>query len=88
MKSLEKSGMCGCLGKTIVDTPAYGRKQMMRPGMIEDGDRSLGETIQMFDRWNGKELGSLEQGKLADIALVKPWAGELVGKSRSLCFNT
>ncbi len=58
-KSLEKSGMRGYLGKTIMDTPAYGRKQMMYPGMIEDGDKSLGETIRMFDRWNGKADGRI-----------------------------
>jgi len=58
-KSLEKSGMRGSLSKTIMDTPAYGRKQMMYTGMIEDGDKSLGETIQMFDRWNGKADGRI-----------------------------
>lgn len=56
---LKQSGMRGCLAKTIMDTPAYGRKQMMHPGMIEDGDKSLNETIQMFDRWNGKADGRI-----------------------------
>ena len=53
-KALKESGMRGCLAKTIMDTPAYGRKQMMHPGMIEDGEKSLAETISMIDRWNGK----------------------------------
>jgi cytosine/adenosine deaminase-related metal-dependent hydrolase len=58
-KALEESGMRGCLAKTIMDTPAYGRKQMMHEGMIEDGDRSLTETITMHDRWNGKANGRI-----------------------------
>lgn len=53
-KALEESGMRGYLAKTIMDTPAYGRKQMMHEGMIEDGERSLAETMTMYDRWNGK----------------------------------
>jgi len=53
-KALDESGMRGHLAKTIMDTPAYGRKQMMHPGMIEDGEKSLAETIAMFQRWNGK----------------------------------
>jgi len=56
-KAVEESGMRGSLAKTIMDTPAYGRKQMMYEGMIEDGDRSLAETITMYDRWNGKADG-------------------------------
>ncbi len=58
-KALEESGMRGCLAKTIMDTPAYGRKQMMHEGMIEDGERSLNETITMYDRWNGKGNGRI-----------------------------
>jgi cytosine/adenosine deaminase-related metal-dependent hydrolase len=58
-KTLEESGMRGCLAKTIMDTPAYGRKQMMHEGMIEDGERSLNETVTMYDRWNGKADGRI-----------------------------
>lgn len=58
-KSLEESGMRGYLAKTIMDTPAYGRKQMMHPGMIEDGEKSLAETITMIDRWNGRANGRI-----------------------------
>ncbi len=58
-KALEESGMRGCLAKTIMDTPAYGRKQMMHPGMIEDGEKSLAETIEMIARWNGKANGRI-----------------------------
>jgi cytosine/adenosine deaminase-related metal-dependent hydrolase len=58
-KALEESGMRGCLAKTIMDTPAYGRKQMMHEGMIEDGERSLNETITMYDRWNEKGNGRI-----------------------------
>jgi cytosine/adenosine deaminase-related metal-dependent hydrolase len=58
-KTLEQSGMRGCLAKTIMDTPAYGRKQMMHPGMIEDGEKSLSETITMIERWDGKAGGRI-----------------------------
>lgn len=58
-RSLEESGMRGYLAKTIMDTPAYGRKQMMHEGMIEDGEKSLAETVAMFDRWNGKANGRI-----------------------------
>jgi len=58
-RALEASGMRGFLAKTIMDTPAYGRKQMMHPGMIEDGEKSLKETVEMFDRWNGKANGRI-----------------------------
>jgi len=58
-KALEKSGMRGCLAKTIMDTPAYGRKQMMHPGMIEDGEKSFNETIEMIERWDGRANGRI-----------------------------
>ncbi len=58
-RTLEESGMRGYLAKTIMDTPAYGRKQMMHEGMIEDGEKSLSETITMFGRWNGKANGRI-----------------------------
>ena len=58
-EALEQSGMRGCLAKTIMDMPAYGRKQMMYEGMIEDGETSLAETIAMYDRWNGKANGRI-----------------------------
>jgi len=57
--AVEESGMRGCLAKTIMDMPAYGRKQMMHPGMVEDGEKSLYETGQMIDRWNGKADGRI-----------------------------
>jgi len=57
--SVEESGMRGFLAKTIMDTPAYGRKQMMHPGMIEDGEKSFNETIEMIERWNGKADGRI-----------------------------
>ena len=58
-KAVEESGMRGYLAKTLMDTPAYGRKRVMHEGMVEDGDRSLAETITMFDRWNGKANGRI-----------------------------
>ena len=58
-KAVEESGMRGYLAKTIMDTPAYGRKQMMHQGMIEDGEKSLAETVAMFDRWNGEANGRI-----------------------------
>ena len=57
--AVEESGMRGCLAKTIMDTPAYGRKQMMHQGMIEDGEKSLAETITMIERWDGKANGRI-----------------------------
>jgi cytosine/adenosine deaminase-related metal-dependent hydrolase len=57
--TVDKSGMRGYLAKTLMDMPAYGRRRMMHEGMIEDGERSLAETITMFDRWNGKANGRI-----------------------------
>jgi cytosine/adenosine deaminase-related metal-dependent hydrolase len=59
-RAVEESGMRGYLAKTVMDTPGYGTKrQMMHPGMIEDGEKSLAEAITMMDRWNGKANGRI-----------------------------
>ncbi|MCL4561522.1 MAG: amidohydrolase [Chloroflexi bacterium] len=54
------SGIRAAIGKIVMDLPSYARKQgFMHPGMIEDGETSLRNTLAAYDRWNGAANGRL-----------------------------
>ena len=54
-ESVERCGMRGVLGKTVMSLPGYGSEgSIMHPGMVEDGETCLREVESYFKRWNGK----------------------------------
>ncbi|MCX8061193.1 MAG: amidohydrolase [Anaerolineales bacterium] len=55
-----QSGMRGAIGKIVMDLPSYAKKQgLMYPGMIEDGETSLRNTLLMHEKWDGAADGRL-----------------------------
>lgn len=58
---LLESGMRAAIGKIVMDQPSYGgRKSFMHPGLIEDGETSIRNTLAAFDKWNGAGDGRLQ----------------------------
>jgi len=55
-----RSGIRAALVKIVMDVATYATKDnWMRPGMIEDRDRNLRETLEMCAKWNGAGNGRL-----------------------------
>jgi len=56
-----KSGVRCALGKIVMDKPSYaGEEFVMHPGMIEDGEISIRNTLAAYDRWNGAGDGRIQ----------------------------
>jgi cytosine/adenosine deaminase-related metal-dependent hydrolase len=56
-----QSGMRAALAKIVMDLPAYARADnFMHPGMVEEGDASLHNTLAAYDRWHGQAEGRLQ----------------------------
>lgn len=61
IETIVQSGMRAAIGKIVMDRPSYGKSQdVMYPGMIEDGEQSVQNTLAAFDRWNGKGDGRIQ----------------------------
>jgi len=55
------SGMRAAIGKIVMDLPSYGKADnLMHPGMVEDGETSVNNTLAAFDRWNGAGDGKIQ----------------------------
>jgi cytosine/adenosine deaminase-related metal-dependent hydrolase len=56
-----QSGMRGALSKIVMDTATYASKDdWMHPGMREDRDTTVRQTLEAFDRWDGAADGRLQ----------------------------
>lgn len=56
-----KSGMKAAIGKIVMDTPSYAESDMqMFPGMVEDGETSIRNTLAAYDKWEGAGDGRLQ----------------------------
>ena len=56
-----KSGMRAALGKIVMDLPSYaGAENVMHPGMTENGETSVNNTLAAFDKWNGAADGRIQ----------------------------
>ncbi len=56
-----QSGMRAALGKIVMDLPAYARSEnKMHPGMVEDGETSVRNTLAAHERWDGAGDGRLQ----------------------------
>ena len=55
-----RSGIRAALAKIVMDVATYATKDSwMHPGMIEDRETSLKNTLAMYDKWNGAGHGRL-----------------------------
>jgi cytosine/adenosine deaminase-related metal-dependent hydrolase len=58
---LIQSGMRAAIGKIVMDQPSYGKVQsFMHPGLVEDGETSIRNTLAAYDRWNGAGDGRIQ----------------------------
>ncbi len=56
-----QSGMKAAIGKIVMDTPSYAESEMkMYPGMVEDGETSIRNTLAAYDKWEGAGDGRLQ----------------------------
>jgi len=56
-----QSGMRAAIGKIVMDLPSYGQSEnQMYPGMVEDGETSIRNTLIAFDKWNGAADGRIQ----------------------------
>jgi cytosine/adenosine deaminase-related metal-dependent hydrolase len=56
-----QSGMRAALGKIVMDLPSYAQAEnVMHPGMAEDGETSVKNTLAAFDKWNGAAGGRIQ----------------------------
>ena len=59
-ESVIQSGMRAAIGKIVMDLPSYAKKEnFMYPGMVEDGETSIHNTLEAYDKWNGIADGRL-----------------------------
>ncbi len=59
-ETLIQSGMRAAIGKIVMDKPSYaGARDVMHPGLIEDGETCINNTLTAFDKWNGAGDGRI-----------------------------
>jgi cytosine/adenosine deaminase-related metal-dependent hydrolase len=55
-----RSGMRAALSKIVMDTPTYAtQSDWMYPGMVEDRETTLRDTLAMHDKWHGAGDGRI-----------------------------
>lgn len=58
---VKQSGIKAALGKIVMDLPSYAESEMtMYPGMVEDGETSVKNTLTAYDNWNGEADGRIQ----------------------------
>lgn len=61
VETVIQSGMRAAIGKIIMDLPSYAKAEgVMHPGMVEDGEESITNTLTAYDRWNGAGDGRVQ----------------------------
>jgi cytosine/adenosine deaminase-related metal-dependent hydrolase len=60
-ETILQSGMRAAIGKIVMDLPSYAQaNNVMHPGMIEDGETSVRNTLAAHERWQGAGAGRLQ----------------------------
>jgi cytosine/adenosine deaminase-related metal-dependent hydrolase len=60
-ETIAQSGMRAAIGKIIMDQPSYGKvNSFMHPGLVEDGETSIRNTLAAYDKWNGAADGRIQ----------------------------
>lgn len=61
VETVIQSGMRAAIGKIVMDQPSYAKAEgVMHPGMVEDGETSVRNTLAAYDRWNGAGDGRVQ----------------------------
>jgi len=61
VETVIQSGLRAAIGKIVMDLPSYGgARDVMYPGMVENGEQSVQNTLAAYDRWNGKGDGHIQ----------------------------
>jgi cytosine/adenosine deaminase-related metal-dependent hydrolase len=56
-----QSGMRAAIGKIVMDRPSYAEAEgVMHPGMVEDGETSISNTLIAYDKWHGAADGRIQ----------------------------
>jgi cytosine/adenosine deaminase-related metal-dependent hydrolase len=56
-----ESGMRAAIGKIVMDLPSYAEAEgVMHPGMVEDGETSIQNTLVAYDKWHGAADGRIQ----------------------------
>lgn len=56
-----QSGLRAAISKIVMDLPSYARAEnQMHPGMVEDGETSVRNTLRAYERWNGAADGRIQ----------------------------
>lgn len=60
-ETIIKSGLRAAIGKVVMDLPSYAKSQgVMHPGMVEDGETGIRNTLAAYERWNGAGDGRMQ----------------------------
>ena len=58
---LIQSGMRAAIGKIVMDMPSYaGARDVMHPGLVEDGETCIANTLAAYDKWEGAGDGRIQ----------------------------
>jgi cytosine/adenosine deaminase-related metal-dependent hydrolase len=56
-----QSGMRAAIGKIVMDLPSYAEAEgVMHPGMVEDGETSIQNTLTAYDKWHSAADGRIQ----------------------------
>jgi cytosine/adenosine deaminase-related metal-dependent hydrolase len=56
-----QSGMRAAIGKIVMDLPSYAEAEgVMHPGMVEDGETSIHNTLIAYEKWHGAADGRIQ----------------------------
>ncbi len=61
VETVIRTGMRAAIGKIVMDLPSYAKAEgVMHPGMVEDGETSVRNTLEAYERWNGTGDGRVQ----------------------------
>ena len=61
VEKIIESGLRGAIGKIVMDLPSYAQSEnLMHPGMVENGETSVYNTLKAYDRWHGAADGRIQ----------------------------
>lgn len=60
-ETVVQSGMRAAIGKIVMNLPSYAKSELrMYPGMVEDAETGIRNTLAAYDKWNGAADGRIQ----------------------------
>ncbi len=60
-ETIVQSGMRAAIGKIVMNLPSYAKSELrMYPGMVEDAETGIRNTLAAYDKWNGAADGRIQ----------------------------